>query len=168
MNRTFHPFKQFSFFILNVLVFFFPLSLIHADSTHDILKVYHKALQYDTQGHQTNDTGYQFDYFDKFYQHEKELPSSEMGERYVVEWKSSNVPASGENIRFHFEYRTAGDASIQKKDIDVLVDQNGFYETSIDHKGEEFIQKGEIEAWKITLLQNEKVFDVERSAFWTD
>ncbi len=163
-----HQFKK--TFILTLFSIFFLISRSYAESmgsSYQIAKVSQKLVKYDEQGRQGNDLGYQFDYFDKFYQ-KHALPASQMGELYIIEWKASGVPSSGEKLTFHFEYRASDSNDIKKKDVDIFVNQNDFYETPIEHIGDEFANEGEIEAWKLTVLRNGTRIDEQQSNFWID
>lgn len=163
-----HPSKK--IFTLILFSLFFLMSRVYAESmgaSYQIAKISQKLVKYDEAGRQGNGLGYQFDYFDKFYQ-KRILPASQMGELYIVEWRASGVPSSGEKLIFSFEYRASDISDIKKKDIEVFVNQNDFYETPIEHIGDEFANEGEIETWKLTILRDGIPMDIRQSNFWID
>ncbi len=162
-----HQFKK-VFILAGFSVFL--MTRVYAEgmgASYQIAKISQKLIKYDEEGRQGNGLVYQVDYFDKFYQ-KRLLPASQMGELYIVEWRASGVPSVGEKLIFSFEYRASDINEVKKKDIEIFVNQNDFYETPIEHIGEEFANEGEIEAWKLTISRNGTPIDVRQSNFWID
>jgi len=135
-------------------------------NSYRIVKVDQKDALYQDFGKKRNDLGYQFLYIDKFYNPYTPLPAESAGEDYIVEWRCSGVPKSGEKIVLRLEYVTENDSSIKTKDTEIFVDRNGFYETAISHRGEEFSKEGSISSWKVSILRENAVVDAESSRMW--
>jgi hypothetical protein len=137
-------------------------------NSYQIVKVDQKDAIYQDLGKKKNDLGYQFLYIDKFYNPHTPLPVEEAGEDYVVEWRCSGVPKTGEKIVLRLEYVTENDSAIKTKDTEILVDRNGFFETTISHRGEEFAKNGNISSWKVSILRENAVVDAETSRMWAN
>lgn len=136
--------------------------------SYQIVKVDQKDAIYQDLGKRKNDLGYQFLYVDKFYNPYTPLPAESAGEDYVIEWRCSGVPKTGEKIMLRLEYMTENDSNIKTKDMEILVDRNGFFETTISHRGEEFAKDGNISSWKVSILRENAVVDTEASRMWAD
>lgn len=135
--------------------------------SYKIVKVSRLDAQDYNQGRAMDNLGYQFNYVDKFY-YQGLLSESHVGEVHFIEWRCSRIPRGGEKIQLQFEYRTVNDSAIKKKNIDIFVDHGGFFETPLEHKGENFLKEGRIESWKVTLLKEGKILDYRTSVFWTE
>lgn len=135
-------------------------------NSYQIVKVDQKDALYQDMGKRKNDLGYQFLYIDKFYNPNTPNPAREAGEDYVVEWRCSGVPKTGEKIILRLEYMTENDSSPKVKDLEIAVDRNGFYETTISHRGEEFSKDGSIHSWKVSILKENAVVDSKSSRMW--
>ncbi|MBI1869614.1 MAG: hypothetical protein HYS07_00300 [Chlamydiae bacterium] len=161
-----------SLFVGGYLLFGGSSSLVFSDLEVRIPFSIEKVTQRDSasydQGRPSTPLGYQFNYFDKFYS-PPQLSSNHQGEIFIVEWNCSKVLSKKEEFQIIFSYRSTEDWTIHHKKLDVSIDRTGFYETAIEHVGEEFQKEGRVESWKVVLLNKEGTpLSQKTSTLWTE
>ena len=162
---------------VSIFFIFLSVSLVStAEETSETLSAVHckiekvtrkEMLNYD-EGRAEDNTGYQYKNYDKFYWPKKELPASEKGEYHDIEWRCWGLEGKEHQFQLVFEYDAENTVQKKKIVIDLSVKKDGFYETPVEHKGEDFQKDGRIEAWRASLRLDGKVLAVKTSTLWSD
>ena len=101
----------------------------------------------------------------KYTELNKDLPPEEQGEEFIINWKYTGT-ASVPNIILRLEYITGKITEIRVYEKSYTAIKSGAYELALKNIGDNYISRGEIAHWRVSLVSKNKVLASRESRMW--
>lgn len=100
------------------------------------------------------------------FDYERLIPASERGEEYIVTFRyrgeKTSIP-----LKLRYEYRLALDLEeLRTEEYAYTNLKTGNYKWRFKNVGPNYVEKGKVDRWKVSLIFNDKVVAEKRSATW--
>jgi hypothetical protein len=102
---------------------------------------------------------------DKFFREEESLPLERRGEKLFVSWKYNGNEVK-DTVTLQIQYRTSKGKEIQKTEKKYQNLKKGKYTYCFEHIGNDFLKKGQIVIWSVSLIEGKTVLAFKNSRLW--
>lgn len=100
------------------------------------------------------------------FDYQRIIPESERGENYIVTWRYRGEKINSPLV-LKFEYKlSVNPAELNVEQYEYPKFKTGSYSWTFENIGTNYVVKGKVDRWKVTLLENGVPVSEKRSSTW--